>query len=368
MTGVAYTPTRPAPTSASTPSAASCLTPPAPVVAHVAPLSMVSETPRNGRCAARITDKVGLELHLDGTGERGESETIIDDSAIRVVRLTGPDGAIVDAEPDYQAVREYRWNDYTPTAVAHSTEGGDATALYDSLRAVGVGSGDDDTDVRDDARAPSCAETPPADTAGSIPAHDSQTLRWVGLNGRVTKMTNARGEHQGYCERYPMDDSARCYVHQPGPGAPNPEVSAITHGLYAQRTNFYEQLADRDKRFVESLVDSWLEQSDYTTDNIGVVNELYRCAIDQLRAWSGIDEFVDGTTYAGLVTEQQVFDESSGELQTIEDEHPANLPYSRLDRDIQSKLKNLGIYDDADSKQAEATESLAQALSGMTDD
>jgi hypothetical protein len=105
----------------------------------------------------------------------------------------------------------------------------------------------------------------------------------------------------------------------------------------------------------------------FDRENVAMVNELYRCGIDQLRAWEGVDEFVNNGSKDGLVTEQQIYD--GEDVIEIEDEHPANLPYSRLDRDIQSKLKDLGIYgEDPESKKADATDSLARKLSGLSDE
>jgi len=328
---------------------------------------MVSDTPRADRCAAHVVDKVGLELHIPSDRTDSGSDYTLTDHSIDIIRLVSASGEVaVDAVPNYEAVREYRWNDYTAFAVG-------IQAQTDS------GADDDDTapdpgeimppEWPDEISATTVG--PPDDTAspdGSNErplAHDADGLVWFDVDGLVETLKNERTEHQGYCERYEMDDSDRCYVHQPGPGAPDPIENAIEHGLHAQRSNFYQVLDDQDQRFIEALVDSWLDQSPYDRDNVAVVNELYRCAIEQLRAWAGIDEFVEDGERTGLVTEQEIVDD--GEMYEIEDEHPANLPYSRLDRDIQAKLKSLGVYQDPDSKQAEATESLAQKLSGLAD-
>lgn len=328
---------------------------------------MVSDIPRESRCAARVVDKVGLELQLD-------TDTRLTDDTVVIVRLTAADGQhTVDAEPDYEVVREYRWNDYEPTAIAVSSadlEDGACPASWpDEFAVVGA-------DPPADAATHTTAGTLP-DWYGQDGSEDApdDAHRWVTLGDAVEKMKNERVDFQGYCERYPMDNG-RCYVHPPGPGAPDPAANAIEHGLYAQRTNFYRSLDDADKQFIEALVDSWLEQSPYDRENVAVLNELYRCGIDQLRAWAGLEEFVDDDTDApsGLLTEvpmtddegNTVTDEDGNEV-TVDTEHAANLPYSRLDRDIQSKLKQLDVYNSPESKQADATESLAQKLSGLNE-
>lgn len=295
---------------------------------------MPSDEPLPDRCGARVTDKVGLELSFE--------ETIVTDRVIEAVRLVDAEsGAVIVGEPTYEAIRQYLWDDHEVTAIAVDVD--DIALDVPTVPAVGP-------DIR----------------AGSPPRDDG--LTWVDVSDAVNGVTNARKDFQGYCERYPMDDDPndRCYVHQGG-GAPEGNVNGMKHGLYAQRTNFYEALPDADKRFVEAMVDSWLEMAPYNRDNVGMVNELYRVAIDQVRAWLGIDEYVEDGEVVGLTTEQYERDEE-GNLREVVDEHPANMPYSRLDGDIRAKLKEHGIYQSPDQQQADATESLAKKLSGLGDD
>jgi len=338
---------------------------------------MVSDRPLPDRCGARVTDKVGLEVQLDtdrmrptasATGTDGNAngdddadEAVADatrvasltDDDIAAVRLHAPDSATtIDGPPNYKSIREYLWDDYELTHGAIPAGG----PVREELTATDDGA----LSIVDDLGAPSMQ-------TGDVVDADADTHVWVELAEHVEKVTNARSELQGFCERYPMNDpdTERCYNHKGG-GAPEGNTNAMTHGLYAQRTNFYQSLDESDQEFVEAMADSWIKQAPFDRDNIGKVDQVYRIAIDQLRAWSGVDEFVEGSTPQGLVTDQEVFD--GEEVHEVTQEHPANLPYSRLDNDIQSKLKDLGIYgDDPESKQADATESLAQMLSGSSD-
>jgi hypothetical protein len=68
-----------------------------------------------------------------------------------------------------------------------------------------------------------------------------------------------------------------------------------------------------------------------------------------------------------MIKEQVTDYGEHGEPQMTVDEHPVNLPLSRLDRDVSKRLKELGIYDDPESEKADATKSLAEALSGSDD-
>lgn len=303
---------------------------------------MVSDKPLPDRCGAKITDSVGIEVTIDVSD--GEQMVLTEETVAGLQFVLDDD--IVHGESVYKSVREYLWADHELTHLA----------LSDHETALALADDDHET-----------SETIPAEPSTTVGAIVDDAI-WLDVAGIVENVTNSHSEHAGYCERYPMLDAdhERCYDHQPGPGAPEGNTNALTHGLRAQRTNFYKQLPDEDKQFVEALVDSWIEQSPYDRDNVGVVNELYRTAIDQLRAWSAIDEYVEHGTYVGLVKEQDV--EMDGEMITLEDEHPVNLPYSRLDRDIQSKLKDLNVYESPESEAADSTESLAQALSGLTDE
>lgn len=307
---------------------------------------MASEKPLPDRCSAEVRDKVGLEITLD-------NGAIISDSNIDAIKLEKQHAQTttrVHSEPNYESVREYLWDDYETTAIA--IPGGLENAPIELTDDIKHGVTEPDT------------------TVGDIPEPSASTHVWLQLGDNIIDVTNRTSELVGYCERYPMrdEDHGRCYHHQGG-GAPKGNTNGMRHGMYAQRTNFYQALSRDDQEYIEALVDSWIEQAPFDRDNVAMVNELYRCGVDQVRAWSGIDEFVDEETdeIDGLVTEQTVFD--GEEVHEVEEEHPANLPYSRLDRDIQSKLKDLGVYGESpEDKQASATESLAQKLSGLSDE
>jgi len=49
----------------------------------------------------------------------------------------------------------------------------------------------------------------------------------------------------------------------------------------------------------------------------------------------------------------------------MDEENVLNISYDRLNRTLTRQLKELGILDDPDSKQAEATESIATELSRL---
>lgn len=318
---------------------------------------MVAETPTDGRCNAHVTDKVGLNVECQVETDDGVDEIVISDLDFDVVRLNGEDGFVVECAPSYEHVRKFLWDDHELTHIAVPVDGdGSVGATHDELvDCAGVALVEDEGMVS-------------ADTRSGSPKTDLDDHAWLDVSAIVEKVTNRDKELQGYCEKYPMKENGtdRCYSHQGG-GPAKGNTNAMTHGLYAQRTNFYQALGDDDKAFVEAMVDSWVDQAPFGRNNPGMVNTLYRCAIDQLRAWFAVDETIDENGgLEGLTKVQEV--EIDGQYVELEDEHPVNMPYSRLTSDVRMELKDIGVYDSPEKQQAEATSSLAQKLSGLADD
>lgn len=282
---------------------------------------MPSDHPKPDRCGASVVDKVGLEIHTGAMTAPDElniqAVTSRDDddrwvstneqiSQVTIVR----EGERVSLDPEFRTVIDYLRNGFSVESIALDQDA-TTTVLID------------DTDPL---------------------------------------VTNATTDHQGYCLRYGMDNG-RCYVHGGVTGgAPEGNVNAMTHGLRARRSNYYQALDEEDQGFVEAMVDSWLEDAPFDRENAAKVTEIYRIAIDQHRLWNATDEYVED----GMVTEQVIDTDEDGNAVYGEDENPVNLPYSRLDRDLFKKLKELGCLDDPDTQQAQAELSLARKLSGLT--
>jgi len=263
---------------------------------------MASNEPLPDRCAATVTSRVGLEVHDDEledvfvTSDRLES-VVLERGAVRS-----------EKEPEYEDIYPYLSKGFSVAQVNLTP----SEATEEDSRIIPIDIEDDDP-----------------------------------------KVTHHDTEVEGYCERFPMD-SGRCYVHGGTAGAPEGNTNAMTHGLNAKRSNYYENLPQDDKEFVEAMADSWIENAPFDRDNFAKVNEVYRVAVDQLRLWNAQDYFEDGLIYTQVVGQKD-----DGEPLEVEDENPANLAYDRLDRTTLRKLKELGALDDPESQNAEATESLA---------
>jgi len=284
---------------------------------------MTTEEPQPEKCGARVTDKVGIEIHADGfdgplTDEGRLEQVIVENGAV-----------VGHKEPEYIDV------------IKHLRKGFDLIAV----------------------------DLAPPDADG--PVGEDQYQR-VEVDDDDPYVTNRDLVLQGYCERWPMEDRRRCYVHtgqsQDKEKAKSHGVENITHGMRAKRSKFYQSLDEQDKLFVEKLVDSWIDNAPFDRDNFAKVNELFRIAIDEIRAWRAQGEYADDDDGAGgMLTDVTIdYDPENGEI-TTEDENPLNLAYDRLDRTKYKKLKELGVLDDPDSQEAEAKQSLADVFDNLNE-
>lgn len=272
---------------------------------------MVSEQPLEDRCGARVVDKIGIEIHAD------DHDQVFTDEDLEAVIIH--DGSQERREePEYIDVVKYLRYDYDVTAVVLS---------------------------------PSEAD------------EDGEEEREVAIEDDDPYVTNRDTELQGYCERYPMDNG-RCYVHggeSEGPGEGN--MHRVTHGLSVKKlSGYYEnKLDEEEKALVHALTESWIDNAPFDRDNFAKYTSVLRIAIDQVRLWKAQDFFRQHDFIDDFVVD---YDMDGGELTAIQ-ENPANLPYSRLDRDNFKKLKELGCLDDPDSQQADAVESLASKFADI---
>jgi hypothetical protein len=247
---------------------------------------MVSDELQDGRCNAQVTKHAGLELDFDDCGVYTDDEidsVVFERGAVRT-----------EQPPNYHEIYKYFKHSYNVVAI--ELDNGETVE----------------------------------------PDDHSPDFDWT------------RTDFIGYCERYPVKSENRdvCPVHGggKGTGAEEGNTNRIEHGLYAKRSNYYKQLDDATKQTIEVLVDDWIDDMDFDRSHRPKLNELYRIAVDQVRQWDSLEEYVD----TGMVTDQVVGQDDDGEPVYAEDENPINLPYDRLDRTMYQKLKRLGGLGDDD--------------------
>jgi hypothetical protein len=169
------------------------------------------------------------------------------------------------------------------------------------------------------------------------------------------------------CQR-PVDDDAVCFLHSDGGppadhgapegntnglrndgGAPPANGNAERHGLYADRSKYYQRLDDDEQAWVDALVDGWLSEAPFGRENIGGLELLRKVAIDEHKRRRANDYIAR----EGVVTENVVGYDDDGDPVVKKEENPANLPYSRMAKDTIRTLKELNVLDSPDSRLAE---------------
>lgn len=139
-------------------------------------------------------------------------------------------------------------------------------------------------------------------------------------------------------------------------GAPENNGNAETHALTSDREKWFERHRDDAEELVRALVASYVADAPFGWGSVAKVDQLCEVAIDQARLRQSnewLDEFL---------TEQTVSVTENGREITRLDENPAHMPRDRIKRTNAKILKDLGVMDDPDSAQADATRSLAEVI------
>lgn len=178
------------------------------------------------------------------------------------------------------------------------------------------------------------------------------------------------------CQRPVSAADGRCFLHDDGGppadhgapegntnglrndgGAPPANGNAERHGLYADRSNYYQRLDDDEQAWVDAVVDGWLSEAPFGRENIGGLELLRKTAIDEHKRRKANDYIAR----EGVVIENVVGYDDDGDPIVKMAENPVNLPYSRMAKDTIRNLKELNVLDSPDSRLAENAGSWGEA-------
>jgi len=167
--------------------------------------------------------------------------------------------------------------------------------------------------------------------------------------------------HSGFSTDHPGD--SRCYLHGGAARDANEGTNyAQTHGLYADRDNYYENLPPEQQQWVDAIVESLLDDAPFGPDSFAKMTMLRNVGVDMHKQRSA-NQFVD---QEGIVQEDETVGYSPDGKPILEDkENPVNIAYDRLTRTLTRQLKELNVLDSPDSQQAEASKNLANELSEL---
>lgn len=182
-----------------------------------------------------------------------------------------------------------------------------------------------------------------------------------GEQGQCEAQSKRTGER---CKAHAINGTGKCYHHggklavrdggEPR-GAPDPGENSETHGLHSDREKWWDRHYDEVKDSVQERLNSWMEDAPFGWDRTGKVETLLELAIDEERIQQG-GEYIDERGM--VVKKKQVAGEGFVKVDVA---NPAIRPKDRMRRTTNKVLKDMGILDSPEMKQAETKEDIAQA-------
>lgn len=177
---------------------------------------------------------------------------------------------------------------------------------------------------------------------------------------------NRRGEP---CRRWPTKDedgnviNGRCPRHGgKSTGPPKGSANYFEHGATAAPLNLVENdlIAEEDVRWIQGLVDAYLEEAPFGPDS-PKVERLTRTCCMIFQEWAGQKHILE----EGMAVEDIVGVTDEGEPVLRTDEHYLCQRIDRLNDKIRMNLKDLGLLDDPESQRAGAEQSKVEALRSL---
>jgi len=171
---------------------------------------------------------------------------------------------------------------------------------------------------------------------------------------------NAKTRDGGYCGSWPVTGSDRCRMHGgTSPGAPENNGNAAKHNLGADKRKWFDRQDDETQADVLELYEGWLERAN---DPKGAASILWDAAVNEF-ILGDADEYL---AEEGFIVETTIGVDDQGNPITKEEEHPALLPRSRMQKDTLKILDKTGVLSSAEDRKADQMGSLATLLSDET--
>lgn len=150
----------------------------------------------------------------------------------------------------------------------------------------------------------------------------------------------------------------RCKFHGgASSGAPDGNGNAEKHGMSADAEKWFERHRDDVEDRVREKVARAVEHVPFSWENLMKMDELVQAAINQEQVRKG-DQYINDI---GIMRKETI---PVGESAIRQDEeNPASLQKSRLQKDTIRLLKDLGYLDDPESEKAESMKTVVEILS-----
>jgi hypothetical protein len=155
----------------------------------------------------------------------------------------------------------------------------------------------------------------------------------------------------------------RCYLHGGCSRSANEGNDYATkHGLNADRQKYYDKKSAEEQEWIDSIVESILDDAPFGPDAKYKLEMVRNVAID-MHKMKNANDYIDEK---GVVhRDKTVGYTDSGKPIKMDEENTINIAYDRLDRATTRKLEKLGVLDDPESQKAEAQENIANELSEL---
>lgn len=187
-----------------------------------------------------------------------------------------------------------------------------------------------------------------------------------GAKIRESNTPDEWSQDRGYCAnkagfRTDHVGDGRCYLHG---GMTDNEGNnhAQKHGLYADRQNYYQNASQKEKKWIDSVVESLLDDAPFGPDNFAKVQMVRNIAID-MHKLQRANDYIDEV---GVVhKDKTVGYTDDGKPMKQDEENVLNIAYDRLNRTMTRQIKELGILEDPESQKADAQNNIANELSAL---
>lgn len=162
----------------------------------------------------------------------------------------------------------------------------------------------------------------------------------------------------GYCTRTPSYPDGKCGFHTNAKDDDRDWKPNYKHGLYQDRGEYYQNLPEEDKEWLDAVSDDLLEKSKFGKEDISALEKCRQISVD-LHQRRRADGYI---SKKGLTQKNTVgFHEDFGEIEQVE-ENTLMVTKDRLSRESRMTMKDLGILDDEEGSDGDG-ESFVEKLS-----
>jgi len=161
----------------------------------------------------------------------------------------------------------------------------------------------------------------------------------------------------------------RCRYHggaTEGAGPPENNDNASKHELYANRNKLYERLSEKNQKEVDKIEYDLIERYNRThgrEPDYAARKNIFRTAIDIVKQDLADDWLAEKAEESGNPLMEKREMEKEGGIIEYHVPNSVHEVATRLQQETRLRIKQMGLFNDPETQQAESMESIAQILS-----